>query len=52
MPFVELTTDLDNIASQRVILQHGGRLFEQFTKPTTHGGGPGLRFRIQLRVTP
>ena len=48
LPFVELTTDADNIASQRVILHNGGHLFERFTKPTTHGGGQGLRFRIQL----
>jgi predicted acetyltransferase len=51
LPFVELTTDADNIASQRVILHNGGHLVERFTKPTTHGGGPGLRFRIQLRAT-
>jgi len=52
LPFVELTTDSDNVASQRVILQNGGHLVERFTKPATHGGGPGLRFRIQLPATP
>jgi predicted acetyltransferase len=30
--FVEITTDPDNIASQRVILANGGVLVEQFTK--------------------
>lgn len=48
LPWVELTTDLDNEASQRVILANGGTLVEQFDKPDAHGGGPALRFRISL----
>ena len=48
LPFVELTTDLDNLASQQVILNNGGELFEQFDKPVVHGGSPALRFRIKL----
>ena len=48
LPFVELTTDLDNIPSQRVILSNGGELFEQFDKPPAHGGARALRFRIRL----
>ena len=46
LPFVELTTDPDNIASQRVIAANGGVLFERFTKPPEFGGVPGLRYRI------
>jgi predicted acetyltransferase len=48
LPFVDLTTDVDNVASQRVILHNGGQLVEHFLKPPSHGGIPALRFRIQL----
>ncbi len=48
LPFVELTTDADNLPSQRVILTNGGYLFEAFTKPEAFGGGEGLRFRLDL----
>ncbi len=48
LPFVELTTDLSNLPSQRVILRNGGQLLEQFQKPASHGGVLALRFRIQL----
>ena len=48
LPFVELTTDPDNLASQRVILANGGVLVERFVKPPQFGGKPGLRFRIAL----
>ena len=48
LPYVEITTDPDNIASQRVILANGGILVEQFTKPPQFGGTPGLRYRIAL----
>lgn len=49
LPFVELTTDLDNLPSQRVITHNGGVLFEHFEKPAAHGNAPALRYRIQLR---
>ncbi len=48
LPFVEITTDVSNFPSQRVILSNGGEFFERFTKPASHGGGEGLRFRIWL----
>lgn len=48
LPWVEVTTDVDNLASQRVILKAGGRLHERFTKPASFGSTPGLRFRIDL----
>jgi predicted acetyltransferase len=48
LPFVEITTDVSNHASQRVILANGGELYERFTKPASHGGEDGLRFRISL----
>ena len=48
LAYVELTTDVTNVASQRVIVANGGQLIEQFQKPAQYGGVPGLRFRIQL----
>ena len=49
LAFVELTTDPDNIASQRVIVANGGELHEDFIKPAQLGGKPGLRYRIYHR---
>jgi len=49
LPFVEITTDPENIASQRVIQANGGVLVERFTKPLQFGSTPGLRFRIALQ---
>jgi predicted acetyltransferase len=46
--WVELTTKLDNVASQRVIEANGGRLIERFTTPGEYGEGEALRFRIDL----
>ena len=48
LPFVEITTDPANIASQRAILANGGILVEHFTKPPQFGNKPGLRYRIAL----
>ena len=48
LPCIELTTDVDNAASQRVIAANGGVLVEQFTKPAMYGGRQGLRYRIDL----
>ncbi len=48
LPYVELTTEPDNLASQRVILANGGTLVERFTASRQHGGGELLRFRILL----
>ncbi len=47
--YVELTTQPDNLASQRVIEQNGGVLVETFTTPPALGGQPELRYRIDLR---
>jgi len=46
LPYVEITTDPDNVPSQRVIEANGGVLIEHFIKPPQFGGKPGLRFRI------
>ena len=47
-PYVELTTNLDNIPSQKVILHNGGLLVEEFEKPASSGGGRALRYQINL----
>ncbi|MEO6564689.1 MAG: GNAT family N-acetyltransferase [Casimicrobiaceae bacterium] len=49
LPFVEITTDPENLASQRVITENGGTLVEQFIKPAQFGSKPGLRYRIALK---
>jgi len=48
MAFVELTTEPDNVPSQRVIEGNGGELVERFYKIAAYGGGPSLRYRIYL----
>ncbi len=48
LPWVELTTDPDNIASQRTIEKNGGVLVEHFIKPAQYGGKAGVRYRIGL----
>jgi predicted acetyltransferase len=48
LPYVVITTDLDNLASQRVIEANGGELVERFTAPSEHGGAKILRYRIAL----
>jgi predicted acetyltransferase len=47
--YVELTTKLENVASQRVITANDGRLVERFTTPGEYGEREALRFRIELR---
>jgi predicted acetyltransferase len=46
LPYVEITTDCDNLASQRVIESCGGVLDETFFKPPQFGGHPALRYRV------
>ena len=48
LPWVEITTDPDNVASQGVIVANGGVLIEHFTKPAQFASTPGLRWRITL----
>jgi predicted acetyltransferase len=48
LPYVEVTTDPDNVASQRTILKCGGELVDEFVKPGQFGSTPGLRYRIAL----
>ncbi|MBZ9735796.1 GNAT family N-acetyltransferase [Mesorhizobium sp. CA18] len=45
---VEITSDLDNPASHKVVLANGGRLVGRFAKLAAYGGAESLRFRIDL----
>lgn len=49
LPSVDITTDVDNLASQKVITANGGVLVERFIKPAAYGpDSPALRWRIEL----
>ena len=48
LPYVDITTDIDNVASQRVILANGGLVMERFDKLPQNGGGSAFTFRILL----
>jgi predicted acetyltransferase len=48
LDYVELTTDPDNIPSQRVILANHGILIERFRKASAYGSKDALRWRIPL----
>ena len=57
LEYLELTTDPENLASQRVIEANGGALIERFKKPAPYGHAEALRYRIPLgspkpRATP
>ena len=49
LDYVELTTDVSNEASKRVIEANGGLLVERFNKPAVYGGAESLRYRIVLQ---
>jgi predicted acetyltransferase len=46
--YVELTTSIANVASQRVIEANGGKLVERFEKPAAYGCEEGFRYRIHI----
>ena len=48
LSYVEITTDVDNEASQRVITANGGALVGRYARPPQYGGAPSLKFRIDL----
>jgi predicted acetyltransferase len=49
--YVEITTDPNNVPSQRVIERNGGVLFEEFVAPAAYGGTRKLRYRVQIAET-
>ena len=46
--YVEITTAVENVASQRVILANGGVLVEEFVTPPSLGSKHDYRYRIDL----
>lgn len=50
LELVTITTDPDNVPSQKVIEANGGVLFERFRKPAQLGGTESLRYRIAIKV--
>jgi predicted acetyltransferase len=48
MTEVELVTDVENIASQRVVERNGGVRGEVFTQLERVGGGHAYPWRVQL----
>jgi predicted acetyltransferase len=44
---VVISTDPENIASQRVIEANGGRDREEFTRPAAYAFSPGVRYRVK-----
>jgi predicted acetyltransferase/GNAT superfamily N-acetyltransferase len=48
LPHVEITCDVDNVASQRTIVANGGVLVERFDPPSMTGHQPKLRYRIPV----
>jgi predicted acetyltransferase len=48
LPYVDIVTNPDNIASQRVVLANRGVLIERFLCGPENGGEEALRFRIVL----
>ena len=48
LPFVDIVTDDDNLASQGVVRACGGLLEEEFVTPAPAGSHPALRFRVML----
>ena len=49
LAFVELTTDPDNVPSQKVITNNGGVFVKRFHKDPAYGDVEALLFRIALR---
>ena len=49
LDYVELTTDLDNLPSQKVITNNGGVFVRQFAKDSVYGGVQAKLYRIALK---
>jgi predicted acetyltransferase len=48
LPYVDIVTDADNIASQAVALANGAVLMEEFVTPASQGSFAATRYRITL----
>ncbi|MGC4014231.1 MAG: GNAT family N-acetyltransferase [Luteolibacter sp.] len=49
LPYVDITANVENVPSQKVILANGGVLVERTPKPAGYPPGEMMRFRISLR---
>ena len=52
LPYVVITTDPDNLGSQRVIEANGGVLVRRFDKGPHYGGTEGLWYQVDLLGAP
>jgi len=50
LPHVEITCDIDNMASQRTIVANGGMLVERFMPLPSLGDKPKLRYRVPVEA--
>ncbi len=48
LPYVEITTQPDNVGSQRVIEANGGVSLGEFVEPEQYGGALGVKYRVDL----
>ncbi|MEN3971901.1 GNAT family N-acetyltransferase [Sphingomicrobium sp. XHP0235] len=48
LPYVDITTRPENLASRRVIVANGGTLIEKFVVDAAFGSREEIRFRIEL----
>jgi predicted acetyltransferase len=48
LAYVELTTDVDNVASQKVIANNGGVFVKRFRKDPVYGDVEAFLFRIDV----
>lgn len=48
LPYVDITTQPDNIGSQKVIEANGGVLLGEFVEPEQYGGALGVKYRVDL----
>jgi predicted acetyltransferase len=51
LPYIEVTTDPDNLPSQRVIERAGGVLVERFVPPPAFGASELLRYRVEVTAS-
>jgi predicted acetyltransferase len=48
LPYVEITTQPDNVGSQKVIEANGGVSLGEFVEPEGYGGHIGVKYRVAL----
>ncbi len=48
LAYVEITTQPDNLGSQKVIEANGGVSLGEFVEPEQYGGHLGVKYRIDL----